>query len=229
MSRNLRVVGAAPRGGTSQETIEAMDQMVLAIFGELGASATASAAASTEAIFKLSTNYMTKPAFDVLSSFYELYFIKSDSLDSRKMSVNEEVDAIFESAVLAMTRGEDITISEDDVKRQDRLALAALQKRLEGLIVLDQGIKQEIVPAIASMQFEDALRQRLEHVHMMWNKVFAQLVTTPGDVSARELALEMAKLTSSVDETGTFYKTVLGEEAPPEVTQGGDQSLAIFF
>ena len=229
MPKHLRVLGTFQGQGTSSDAIESMDQVVVAILGELGTAATGRAAACTESIFKLSTNYVTKPAFDALSGFYELYFSKSDSLDSQKVDVNAEVDALFEAAVLAMAQGDTSVVREDEVRRQERLALAALQKRLEGLIVLDQGIKEEILPALSSMQFEDAVRQRLEHLSKMWNKVFAQVVTTPGDVAAQEIALEMAALTSSVDESRAFYRTVLGQEPPAEIDQGNEQGLALLF
>jgi hypothetical protein len=206
-----------------------MDQTLVAILEELGIAAVNRAAHSTAAIFKVSSNYVSKPAFDALSSFYELYFSKHDPLDQQKVNVNAEVDALFEAAVHAMNQGNIDAVTEDESKRQERLALAALQKRLEGLIVLDQGIKQEILPAITSMQFEDAVRQRLSHMTTMWSKAFAQLATTPGDVSATELAEEMGQLTSSVAESRTFYRLVLGREAPDHIDQGLDQGLSILF
>jgi hypothetical protein len=206
-----------------------MDQTVVAILSELGIAAVNRAAHSTAAIFQVSSNYVTKPAYEALLSFYELYFSKHDPLDQQKVDVNAEVDALFEAAVRAMNQGNIDAVTEDESKKQERLALAALQKRLEGLIVLDQGIKQEILPAIASMQFEDAVRQRLSHITTMWSKTFAQLATTPGDVSATELATEMGQLTSSVAESRSFYRLVLGREAPDSIDQGLDQGLSILF
>jgi hypothetical protein len=229
MPKNLRVVGTSRGRSTPSDVLESMDQTVVAILSELGIAAVNRAAHSTAAIFQVSSNYVTKPAYEALLSFYELYFSKHDPLDQQKVDVNAEVDALFEAAVRAMNQGNIDAVTEDESKRQERLALAALQKRLEGLIVLDQGIKQEILPAIASMQFEDAVRQRLSHVTTMWSKTFAQLATTPGDVSATELATEMGQLTSSVAESRSFYRLVLGREAPDSIDQGLDQGLSILF
>lgn len=229
MPKNLRVVGTARGRSTPSDVLESMDQTVVAILSELGIAAVNRAAHSTAAIFQVSSNYVTKPAYEALLGFYELYFSKHDPLDQQKVDVNAEVDALFEAAVRAMNQGNIDAVTEDESKKQERLALAALQKRLEGLIVLDQGIKQEILPAIASMQFEDAVRQRLSHVTTMWSKTFAQLATTPGDVSATELATEMGQLTSSVAESRSFYRLVLGQEAPDSIDQGLDQGLSILF
>jgi hypothetical protein len=228
MPKSLRIV-RDQGGGTSASQIEAMDQAVVGILGDLGKEAIDRTSLSTESIFKLSTQYVTKPAFDALSGFYQLYFSKQDTLDQQKLDVNAEVDALFEAAVAAMEKGDMNLIQEDQKQKEERLALAALQKRLEGLIVLDQGIKDEILPAIASMQFEDGVRQRLAHLNSMWTKAFALLLTTPGEISAREAALEMAGLTTSVDETKTFYNMVLGEEAPAHVDQGGEAGLLVLF
>lgn len=229
MPKNLRVLGTSRGKSTPSDVLESMDQTVVAILSELGIAAVNRAAHSTAAIFQVSSNYVTKPAYEALLSFYELYFSKHDPLDQQKVDVNAEVDALFEAAVRAMNQGNIDAVTEDESKKQERLALAALQKRLEGLIVLDQGIKQEILPAIASMQFEDAVRQRLSHITTMWSKTFAQLATTPGDVSATELATEMGQLTSSVAESRSFYRLVLGREAPDSIDQGLDQGLSILF
>lgn len=209
---------------------EELDVIFLRIFESLSLSALAGAAACTGAIFELSSNYMDKPAFESLRKFYDLYFTTGE-MDKKKDEVNANVDDIVATLQERLAAGQDIETAaigiddNEEVKRQ-RLSLSAVQKQLEGLIVLDSGIKDQILPALSSMQFEDAIRQRLAHVVQAWWKV--------GDVLHKDLnteqldgvTRELAKILSSVEETKSFYELVLNEPAP----EGQDQrSIFIEF
>lgn len=206
---------------------EELDVIFLRIFESLSQSALAGAAACTGAIFELSANYMEKPAFDSLRKFYDLYFSTSD-IDKKKDEVNANVDDIVSTLQARLAAGEaideSVDIDDDEELRRQRLSLSAVQKQLEGLIVLDSGIKEQVLPALASMQFEDAIRQRLAHVVLAWWKVGDVLHKDLTPEQLEEVARELAKVLSSVDETKTFYELVLNEK-PPE----GQDQRSIFI
>jgi hypothetical protein len=206
---------------------EELDVIFLKIFEALAQSALAGAAACTGAIFELSSNYMDKPAFDSLRKFYDLYFSSSD-IDKKKDEVNADVDDIVSTLQARLEAGESIDeaagVDENDELRRQRLSLSAVQKQLEGLIVLDSGIKEQVLPALASMQFEDAIRQRLSHVVHAWWQVGDVLHKELNPEQLEEVARELAKVLSSVDETKTFYELVLNEK-PPE----GQDQRSIFI
>ncbi len=206
---------------------EEMDVIFLRIFESLAQSALAGAAMCTGAIFELSANYMDKPAFDSLRKFYDLYFSSSD-IDKKKDEVNANVDDIVSTLQARMEAGESIDnvkgLDENEEIRRQRLSMSAVQKQLEGLIVLDSGIKDQVLPALASMQFEDAIRQRLAHVVQAWWRIGDILHKGLKSEQLEEVARELAKLLSSVEETRTFYELVLNEK-PPE----GQDQRSIFI
>jgi hypothetical protein len=206
---------------------EELDVIFLRIFESLTQSALAGAAACTGAIFELSANYMDKPAFDSLRKFYDLYFSTTD-IDKKKDEVNDNVDEIVSTLQARLEAGENIDesvdIDDDEDLRRQRLSLSAVQKQLEGLIVLDSGIKEQVLPALSSMQFEDAIRQRLSHVVHAWWKVGDVLHKELNPEQLEDVARELAKVLSSVEETKTFYELVLNEK-PPE----GQDQRSIFI
>lgn len=201
---------------------EELDVIFLRIFESLTQAALAGAAACTGAIFELSANYMDKPAFDSLRKFYDLYFSTSD-IDKKKDEVNANVDSIVSALQERMAAGESLDLvtdlDDDEELRRQRLSLSAVQKQMEGLIVLDSGIKEQVLPALCSMQFEDAIRQRLAHVVHAWWKIGDVLHKDLNPEQLEEVTRQLAKVLSSVDETKTFYELVLNEK-PPE---GQDQ------
>lgn len=190
---------------------EELDQTFLAILTEQCAAATSEAAACTNSIFTLTSNYIDQPEFDTLQQFYDLYFKSGGDVDQKKDAVNEEVDDLFEQLQGQMQRGEELKApEEDEAKRQARLSLAAIQKKLESLITLDGGIRDQILPALSSMQFEDAARQRIEHIVTCWT----QLIQADDSTSCEGLMRELAQKMSSVEESQDFYRIVFNEKAP---------------
>jgi hypothetical protein len=201
------------------------DLIFLSIFKALKAQALDGAQECTDAIFKLSASYVNKPAFDALKRFYELYFGSGD-IEASKERINQEVDDLVASLQEKISAGESLDDVETGAEyEQERLGLAGVQKQLESLITLDSGIKQQILPALTTMQFEDAINQRLEHVKSAWSKFVNYFAEGGGfNQDAEKVAREMAEACSSVDEAKTFYRLILDEE-PPE----GYETRSIFL
>lgn len=211
-------------------SIEEFDAMFLQIFEHLGKIALEGAVSCTSAILDLSSNYLERDAIETLQKFYDLYFNRGE-IEQKKDAVNASVDDMVAQLQERMEAGEDLSdaagIDDDEEMRKERLSISAVQKQLEGLITLDAGIKQQVIPALSSMQFEDAVNQRLQHVVKAWNQVGALLQqkrSTPAESEA--LAREVARSLTSVEETKAFYDHVLLEPAP----EGQDQrSIFIEF
>jgi hypothetical protein len=197
---------------SSVMTRDDLDRTFLQILMDQCASATEEARQCTASIFQLTSNYVAQPEFETLQQFYDLYFGSHD-VDQKKNAVNDDVDDLVAMLQDQMERGEELSVGEEDqAKKEARLSLAAIQKKLETLITLDSGIRDQILPALATMQCEDAVRQRVEHLTFGWEKLITAAQTSGSDWA--ELAREIAAKTSSVEETNDFYQIVLKEKAP---------------
>ncbi len=97
-------------------------------------------------------------------------------------------------------------------------------KKLESIVQMDAGIKKRLMPVLGSMQFEDALTQRLDHIQSMWQTFMASAQgLKPEDISSMSVAF--TKLPSSIAETSIFYEHIL-QQPPPE---GLAESNSVFF
>lgn len=199
------------------EVVKQFDKLFLTIFSDLSQQSISHAACSTEEIFKLSSDFLSKPATDILRRFQELYF-GEDKFKERNEKVNKDVDNIIEQVEKTIKKGEDPkafgVIEEDQIIKIERLGLSGLQKRLEGLITLDVGIREKIIPALNSMQFEDAVRQRLDHILKAW-EMTTEYAAKDDIEGLKLLSREIADILSSIEETNAYYEIVLKED-PPE-------------
>ncbi|MBC7660024.1 MAG: hypothetical protein H7249_09975 [Chitinophagaceae bacterium] len=187
------------------------DRVFLEILVEQFRSASTEAASCTASIFELTSNYIDKPEFETLQQFYDLYFANNAKVEEVKSSINDDVDHLFSMLQGQLERGEELNVGyEDEEKKQARLSMAGIQKKLESLITLDGGIRNQILPALASMQCEDAVRQRIEHLIFGWEQITKAGPNDDFEVIARTIAAK----TSSIEETTDYYATVLGEKAP---------------
>lgn len=188
-----------------------LDQTFLGILTKQCLAATEEAASCTASIFSLTANYIDQPEFETLQQFYDLYFKSGGDVDQKKNQVNEDVDDLIAILQAQQERGEELTVAdEDEEKKRERLSLAAIQKKLETLITLDGGIRDQILPALSSMQCEDAVRQRVEHIVMGFEALLSASTTDDWENTMRGLAQKM----SSVEESQDYFRIMFGEEAP---------------
>lgn len=206
-------------------TLEELDTIILEIIEELSKKAIKGASECTDAVFRLSANYIDRPAFEALKKFYDLYFGEAH-IEDDKNTINQDVDDLVEQIQSKIEDGESLdSVSEDESTKRKRLGLAAVQKQLEGLITLNAGIKTQVLPALSSMQFEDAVSQRVAHLVEGWQLI--QKALFYADQSTEDIdtiCKDLAKICSSVEETKDFYNLVLGEE-PPE----GEDNRSVFL
>ena len=213
-----------------QITLEDFDNKFFTLFNALSTSVKRTAGQSASHILGLSSNYLSKEASKALKDFHELYFADAVS-DGDKEKVNSEVDDIMDEVLTAMNEGKtdqelSDAIQEDESLKNARLAISGVQKELETIISLEEGIREKLMPVLSSMQFEDSMRQRLEHIESGWSKVVSDLHNI-GDVQVDQVGSEIADLTSSIDETTEFYKTVLKKDPPEDAMS--DEGMITFF
>lgn len=191
-------------------SVEALDAAFLKVFDALAKDALNSVAKSSDEILSLSKNFLNQDVSDVLEKFHDLYFGDSDKTEQTE--INSQVDDIFDQVKSQVDSNQkiEITIDESEEQTKKRLYLSGVQKQLEGLITLDNGLKEKIMPTIQNMQFEDAVRQRITHLTDGWDII--KDTKTPEDLEAAKRTI--ADFCCSKHETESYYSKVLGEPAP---------------
>jgi hypothetical protein len=187
----------------------------------LQVSATQNATKKVNEILNVSAHYLSDSNAEKLKMFHDLYFAGKADLEQQKSGMNAHVDDIFEQAqaLLKTNKTEDevvraIKVSQAD--EQERLQLSGLQKKLEALISFEEGLKEQLAPVMSSMQFEDATRQRIEHVAAMFSEVVTNRVVQ-NPAAAVAIVDTLAAQISIKHERESFYRLVMHEEAPAHV------------
>ena len=181
-------------------------------------------------ILDISADFLSSEASSALKKFHDLYFSQDRSLEDGKNEVNRDVDAMMDNVRRIIAEGGDISaaeIEEDSALKQVRLSLAGVQKELEAIIAIESGIRERLHPALMTMQFEDAMRQRLTHMVQAWGHIMKNLATH-GKAEKDLLGPLIAALLTSNGERRSFYETVL-HETPPLDSIADDPTFAGFF
>jgi hypothetical protein len=179
---------------------------------------------SVQEILGISSRFMNEASHEALRDFHQLYF-SSDALSTQKHDVNADVDLLFEAIQSTISSGGSVdAIEENEENKTVRLGLAALQKQLESILQLDRGMREKLVPAIMSMQFEDATRQRLSHLTYMWNLV-SEVASESTKLMQERVDEEMKKTLTSAQERELFFPIVL-LEPPPAVVDSDETWLS---
>ena len=199
---------------------------ICSIVNDLQAAAASNAEQKVAQILEVSTNYLSESNLEKLKLFQELYFAKNTASTQRKENVNSGVDDIFSQAKELIDSGKSddevlSSIQENEKSEKDRLQLAGLQKKLESLIALEDGLKDQLAPVINSMQFEDAARQRVEHIAAMFTTIVERSVANNPSIM-QETAEELEKHLAIREERESYYKHVLHEESPEHLEQEQD-------
>lgn len=188
---------------------------------DLQMAATQNATLKVNQILAVSSNYLSESNHEKLKMFHEMYFAPSNTLENQKSSMNTVVDDIFEQAQ-AMA-GQNMSEEEivkglkfDETQEKDRLQLSGLQKKLEALISFEEGLKEQLTPVMNSMQFEDAMRQRVEHVVEMFDLIVKNRVIQD-PARSETLVTDLAGRITIKTERESFYLHVMKEEPPAHV------------
>jgi hypothetical protein len=173
-----------------------------------------------------SSEFLSDSAKKAVNEFHKLYF-SQNGIQNQKDLINQEVDSIFDAIKKELENGVEEknlgkTVHENSESKEARLTLAATQKQLETLISLDQNIKRKLLPVLASMQFEDMVKQILQRQNLAWVEIKTYLEKTK---SSKMVEKEQEKLIETIQmqcigtqfERRSFYKHVLQAPAPADV------------
>lgn len=168
----------------------------------------------------------SKDALDHLMALYGASFDQNQneaSASAAPFSVgpadhNEAVGDMVDLLQKKMSSGEDINVEHLSGSAYDNhgaVSLAEHQKKLESLVLADDRLKKHIVPAMASMQIEDSINQRLSHILDVWQSVVGLLERS--DADAYDVAKTLGKSCHSAEQANDYYGLVLETKAPEAI------------
>ena len=209
-------------------TAAEFDQKFLSAFKLLCASIHKNMEDSVMQVFRCSNSFLSETAQKALEDFYSLYS-DNENMAKQRDAVNRSVDELFEQAKSQLAQVQDVAnaqiiLTEDAELNSKRLGMSAIQKQLETLITLDAGIRERLLPALMSMQFEDAVSQTLKRVVAIWEKLIDHvgIIENP-DLTDADRATMCADLKEFIrhkvvasTEIKAFYRSVLKESPPPD-------------
>ena len=199
--------------------VREIDEIFLGILLHVNKSIMDASATAVAEVLKLSEGYLSEKAQKALVQFHDLYFNASDEAGSTQ-AVNADVDRLINDLRADMASGKDVgtiadRVQENQQAKNARLRLSAIQKELETMIRLDAGIRDKLLPVLSSMQFEDMMRQRLQHLDGAWTSIINGF-DPQGLLDTEILCVDIEASLSSVSERNLFCKTVLKKDPPAE-------------
>lgn len=182
---------------------------------------------AVEQIIDASKGFLTNDVGTAIRDFHLLY---SDETSAQTTDINKEVDDLIASIENEIAQGKSdvdvaATIAEDSEKRDARLSLAAVQKKLETIIQFDSKARERLVPVIMSMQFEDEIRQVLHRLITVWS-LSLQTVNQGGSIE--KLKEKLTTMSSTTFEKELMYRIVLKKE-PPKSIVDEDSEMGMFL
>ncbi|MFK7825862.1 MAG: hypothetical protein AB8G05_17040 [Oligoflexales bacterium] len=203
----------------SQTSLEDWDKMMVSLGNEMFALAKACAAENVKNVLEISKNFLDQDVHQSIDNFYNLYF-KNDKALKQSEDFNSIVDHVVESIQGSMNNSNEP--SEETLKKatmvlnvgeKERLALSQAQKQIETLISMQDSIREKVAPILASMQFEDMMRQRVDHLEIGFEKI-SQLSESCTEEEISKVIADLEKLCASKEETIEFYEEVKKEDPP---------------
>ena len=181
---------------------------------------------SSQKIIEMSSAFLNESARRAVEDFQALYFtVKENALTKKVEEVNRDVDKLFtdiKNQVDAGKSEEEIkaALGEQGAMKKARLSISGVQKELEMLIRLDEGIREKLMPVLSSVQFEDMMNQRLSHIENAWELIIKEFGVDSSDKKVSEVAEKIAGFMTSANERETYYHTVLKKDPTPAAEEG---------
>lgn len=176
------------------------DDLFINIFSDLSADLLNSVQSATQQILDISSNFLNDDISNALNDFHNLYFNNAE-LDTHKESIEKNVDEIIDFIQNSQEADHDemnriLSHIDNDQLVASRLSLSNLQKDMESLVVLDESLKEQVVPILHSLQFEDQLSANLTTVTGAWQYFIEHIYDKKGYDSATLVTAIYNKLSS---------------------------------
>ncbi len=188
---------------------------------------------STELIMSGSLGYLNAEESETMQRFIELYKDQFSTIIPKAETVNDDVDSIIDQLQEKMEAGEEVDFEESEAQEEHRLGLAGLQKQLEVIARLDQGLKDKIGPLMLELQCTDILAQKVEHL-IAALKNFSEFTgensfLSDKEVDATDFLNQLLLSLTMFDERQIFHKIFLNEEITEDDEQTEIQDDISFF
>lgn len=189
---------------------ESIDQIFLKIFRDLKNETMVNAEKSLENILKISSEFVSGSIHDDLMEFYKLYFHGSAEMEQKTEEINKNVDSIFEQAQKLAKKGMDNQqihneVIDNEDQSKERVSLSYLQKKIESLISLEEGVRAQLAPVLSSMKGEDITRKRLETINFGLDSIVHSLGPHFQERS-EQIVNNIANIIGSSEEKKSFQK-----------------------
>jgi hypothetical protein len=193
-----------------------LDEAFLKIVHDWAQLISEGAGSAVEKILSSSGDYLSADQQKAVSDFHDLYFASGSVVESKE-AMNREVDDLMDAIQAEMAGGAPAIslVKEDEDAKRTRLSLSGVQKQLETIIQLETGLKDKLVPVLTSMQFEDAIKQRLTRMVDGWKWSLEAQPQSADAVAA--VAEKIGSSLGSAVERQAFYPNVLKREAPKDL------------
>ncbi len=212
-----------PEGVDAPGHLSEYDRLFLEIFGRIAHRVIQITEGAVGEVMDTAHGFLDSSGKAALAGFYELYFSGREA-EQGKLAVTSEIDDMVDSIRAQLESGVDpaalqLQSFEHSEAAGTRLTLAALQKRLETILTLETGIRDRIVPAMVSIQFEDFIKQMLTRLIRIWELVFSAL--HGGSMSEDQLKEKILTSIRTPAERDHFYGIVL-KTSPPAAPENRD-------
>lgn len=193
-----------------------LDELFVQILEQVHDLVISSASKSVGQILSLSSHFLSEEAQRSVADFHKLYAAR-DGIRQDQEKVNQDVSDFVEQLQEDLAAGKDLDAEHgasdvigDEASDAMRLSLSGVQKQLEGLIRLEGGIRKRLFPILSNLQFEDVVKQRMNHIRYIWTLVMRQLVSERFDIV--ESSSGLSEILTSHAEKKLYAEIVLRED-----------------
>ena len=195
--------------------------MMVEILSDLLGLAQDCAKENVDEILRVAKRYLSSEAHDSLRQFQNLYF-QNNATQEKTDIINDDISSFVEQAQKVIASGKSLEDCAQNLlsKNEDeRLGISQAQKQIESLVSLEDSLKEKLLPIIGTLQFEDGMSQRAEHLKTGMEKILP-LSENIEESSYKDLLEIFEKMCVSKEETEDFYEHIKKEEAPKIVNSG---------
>lgn len=194
-------------------SLNVVDPIMNEVFSGICQLVIQSTAEAAEKILFISSEFLSEDAAAAVEKFQNLYLGGSSELEQSKESANKEVDDLIDKIQTSLDSGADLNSSvvEDDASKKSRLSLAGVQKELETIITMEVGIKEKLLPVLSGMQFEDIIKQRVNHISECLTIAIEGI---KNGTDTNQIEDQIRQILSSNGELTLYYKHVLRQDPP---------------
>ncbi len=175
---------------------------------------------SISTVMNTSKQFIGEDGQDLKAQFDDLY---EDDAHVKQMAeeVNADMDDLIDSLQNQLKNDEELVIEETEEDEKKRLGVSGLQKHVETLTRLDEGVKEKIEPLFKQLQCGDTLINTVNNLRKTFG-FFSKFVAGKNleeEYDFSKFFLSTARILSDEEEGEIFYRTIWDNGELKEVPQ----------